>query len=114
MSTGQPDCIFCKISTGEIKAEFHLENDLLVAFDDIHPGAETHILLVPKKHILGFEAITAEDQDILSAITQAAQELIIQKNLGGQFKLVVNGPNIRHVDHLHFHLLGGKINKLLP
>ena len=44
-------CIFCKIINKEIPKEFRFESDAVVAFDDISPSADVHILIVPKKHI---------------------------------------------------------------
>lgn len=113
MSNSQ-DCIFCKIIAREIPADIVYENDSLIAFPDIHPSAPTHLLLVPRKHTPGFENLTAVDQPILGAIVAAAHQLIDENKLGGQFKIVINGPDYRHVDHLHFHLLGGQLTGPLP
>lgn len=103
------ECIFCKIVQGNIAAKKVLENDHVVAFWDTHPLAQTHFLITTKKHIAGVEAIGEEDKEDLLAIFQAAQRLVSEYTLGGKFKLVANGPLVRHVDHLHFHLLGGEI-----
>jgi hypothetical protein len=45
------ECVFCKIVAGEIPPARFLEDERILAFDDINPQAPTHILLIPKKHI---------------------------------------------------------------
>ncbi|MEY4163198.1 MAG: hypothetical protein RLZZ79_150, partial [Actinomycetota bacterium] len=43
-------CLFCKIVSGEIPAKLLVENERVIAFEDINPQAPTHILLIPKTH----------------------------------------------------------------
>ena len=45
------DCVFCKIINKEIPSEFLYEDQFCIAFKDINPKTETHLLIVPKKHI---------------------------------------------------------------
>lgn len=47
------DCIFCKIARGEIPSDKIYEDDLVVAFNDLHPQAPVHVLIVPKEHFSG-------------------------------------------------------------
>ena len=51
------DCLFCNIIAGKIPAKKIFESDQLVAFPDIHPAADIHILIVPKKHIRKLQEI---------------------------------------------------------
>ena len=44
------DCIFCKISRGEIPSQKVHEDDLTIAFRDIRPQAPTHVLVIPREH----------------------------------------------------------------
>lgn len=99
------ECLFCKISSHDIPTEVRYEDNEVIAFDDIHPSAPIHILIVPKIHITGVETITNEDSGSIMKVFRVAQKLINQLKIGGSFKLVVNGPDVRHVNHLHFHLL---------
>ncbi len=48
------DCIFCKIARHEIPKDFAYEDTEVMAFADIDPIKEIHILIVPKKHIKDF------------------------------------------------------------
>lgn len=89
--------------------EFLLENDKVVAFNDIHPQAPTHILIVPKKHIKEFYSLTAEDNDEYLAIKDAIIEVIKRYALhDAGYKIEVNGGGRQDIDHLHFHLLSQK------
>jgi histidine triad (HIT) family protein len=104
-------CLFCRIVQKEIPAEILFENNHVVAFADIHPQAPAHALLIPKKHFENLMAVPPEDTAVIAEIHRAAQELA--KKLGVQesgFRLVVNnGLNAgQSVNHLHYHLLGGR------
>ena len=49
------DCLFCRIIGGAIPAKKVYEDEHVFAFEDIHPQAPTHILIVPKKHFCRIE-----------------------------------------------------------
>jgi histidine triad (HIT) family protein len=104
------DCIFCKIASGLLGTEFLLETDQLVAFRDLHPAAPTHILVIPKRHIPSLADIEADDGILLGEIMLAIKGLAQEQGLGEGFRVVANtGPDGgQSVDHLHFHLLGGR------
>lgn len=100
--------IFCKIIHKEISKEFVFESENVVAFPDINPSADTHILIVPKKHISGLQDLAKEDALLLAEIYSVVNQLVKQYNLrDGLYRIVVNGGQAQHVPHLHFHLLGG-------
>lgn len=108
------DCLFCKIINKEIPKEFTFESDSLVAFPDINPSADIHILIVPKEHIGSVEDIKAEHGPLLSEIYQVVKKLVADNNLQDNlYKVVVNGGKAQHVPHLHFHLLGGQWKKMI-
>lgn len=104
------DCLFCKIAHGELKTKFLLETENLVAFRDINPEAPTHILVIPKKHIKSLAHLQALDQDMLGEGLLAIKKLAEQEGLDAGYRVVINtGPaGGQSVDHLHFHLLGGR------
>lgn len=108
------DDIFCKIIQKEIPTEFVYESESLVAFHDINPSADVHILIVPKKHISGIQDIAKEDGNILAEIYSVANQLVKQYNLTDDlYRIAVNGGKAQHVPHLHFHLLGGNWKKFI-
>lgn len=108
------NCIFCKIIRGEIPKEFVYQSDTLVVFEDINPSADIHLLIVPKRHIGGIGDITKEDGNLLAEIYAVANELVSKNNLADKlFRVVLNGGKAQHVPHLHFHLLGGNLRKMV-
>lgn len=104
------DCLFCKISSGEILSNKVYEDDRVFAFDDINPKAPTHVLIVPKKHIRGLKEATAEDADLLGHCQLVAAEIARQRDIEEGYRTVYNvGPRAgQSVFHLHLHLLGGR------
>lgn len=108
------DCIFCKIINKEIPKEFRAESENLVAFDDINPSADIHIVIVPKKHIGTMSDITSEHGELLVEIYQTANKLALDNNLTDDlYRVVVNGGKAQHIPHLHFHFLGGQWKKFI-
>lgn len=106
------DCIFCKISSGEIKSDFVYEDDSVVAFRDINPQAPTHILIVPKKHIQSINDFQSDDKELaahilVDVVPKLAKDLKIAES---GYRVVVNTGDEggQTVNHLHFHLIGGR------
>jgi histidine triad (HIT) family protein len=104
------DCIFCKIAAGEISSRKVFENEWVLAFEDIHPMAPVHIIIIPKNHVATLMDINAESMADLQAMMAAAQEVARIKKIDKKgFRLVINcneeGGQV--VYHLHMHLLGG-------
>jgi len=104
------DCIFCKIVAGEIPCQKVYESEKVLAFDDIHPMAPIHVILIPKRHVATLMDVDEEGMADLQAIMTAAQEVARVKKVDGKgFRLVINcnkeGGQV--VFHLHMHLLGG-------
>lgn len=98
------DCIFCKFATGEIKKDFEYEDDTVMVFEDIHPMAPIHLLIVPKHHIEDFFHANEETH---MAISKAIKKLIDSKKLMGKgYRITVNGGGAQDINHLHFHLRG--------
>ncbi|MCX6356775.1 MAG: histidine triad nucleotide-binding protein [Candidatus Aureabacteria bacterium] len=105
------DCIFCKIAKGEIKGTIVHEDDDMIAFKDIQPQAPVHILIIPKRHISGLTTIEKGDELLVGKIVALAKSLAHRFSFSEcGFRLVANsGPDAgQAVDHLHFHLLGGR------
>lgn len=108
------DCIFCKIIKKEIPAKIVYESDNLVAFPDINPSADIHILIVPKEHIAGIQDLGQTEGNLLTNIYSVASKMVKQYNLEDSlYRVVVNGGKAQHIPHLHFHLLGGQWKKMV-
>lgn len=106
----EKDCLFCKISNGEMGTEFLYEDDTLVVFRDIHPAAPVHLLIVPKKHIRSINDLTADDLKIVSDLIAAGKKMAEAENVSKSgYKLLFNvekgGGQV--IFHLHLHLIGG-------
>lgn len=105
------DCLFCKISKGEIPSTKVYEDDDFYAFKDIAPVAPVHVLVIPKKHIANIASLTPDDADVASkmlyTIQKVAQILGIDKD---GYRVVFNtGEKAgQTVHHMHAHILGGK------
>ena len=101
------DCLFCKISAGEIPGNKVYEDDKVYAFRDINPQAPVHVLIVPKKH---FANILECDAETAAALTDAIRAVAKQEGVDESgFRVISNcGPDgAQSVNHLHVHLLGG-------
>jgi histidine triad (HIT) family protein len=102
--------IFKRIIDREIPAQIVHEDNLCLAFVDVSPQAPTHVLLIPKKEIPSLAAIEAEDQALLGHLLLTLRRLAEQLKLDDGYRVVVNCGRYggQTVDHLHFHLLGGR------
>lgn len=103
-------CIFCKIASGAIPCNKVFENDRVLAFDDIHPVAPVHVVVIPKDHIPTLMDITREKTETFNAVTAAVQEVARIKGIDQKgFKTVINtnkeGGQV--IFHLHVHVIGG-------
>ena len=69
------NCIFCKIATGDIPSKKVYEDEDFVAFHDINPAAPVHFLLIPRRHVISRQDITAEDAGWLGRMMSLAPRL---------------------------------------
>jgi histidine triad (HIT) family protein len=106
------DCLFCRIVAGEIPAKIVKRSDDAVAFRDIDPRAPTHVLVIPARHVPAVRDVRGEDGErmvgkLLSFAAEVAGELGLDE---GGYRIVTNtGKDAgQSVDHLHFHVLGGR------
>lgn len=105
------DCIFCKIIKQEIPAKIIYEDENVIAFDDIHPKAPIHKLIVPRKHIATLNDADANDTELLGQLLQVTRKLAKQFDTaepGYRTVINCNAGGGQVVFHLHVHLLGGR------
>lgn len=105
------NCLFCKIVNGKIPADIVYDDDKVVAFSDIDPQAPIHLLIIPRQHIARINDIVQEDAALIGHIHLVAVELAKKFSIDeAGFRLVnnCNDDGGQAVDHLHFHLLGGR------
>ncbi len=107
-------CIFCKIVRGEIPAKIVHQDDDCVVFHDIQPAAPVHLLVVPKHHVVSLQDVTEKDAGWLGRIMTLAPKIALDNGCNpgpdGGFRLLANSgaEGGQEVNHLHFHILGGK------
>jgi histidine triad (HIT) family protein len=104
------DCIFCRIIRGEIPSKKVYEDDFTFAFEELNPQGPTHVLIIPKKHIVGLKEASAEDAEVLGRCHLAAAQIARERNIENSYRTVLNvGPGAgQSVFHLHVHLIGGR------
>ena len=104
------DCLFCKIIAGDIPSTKVYEDETVYAFRDINPQAPIHILVVPKTHIADCSEVTAENSGLVAHIFEVIPEIARAEGLKNGYRVVSNcGADAgQTVQHLHFHILGGK------
>jgi histidine triad (HIT) family protein len=105
------NCIFCKIVNGQIPSSKVFETDRVLAFDDIHPMAPVHVIVIPKTHIPTLMDLGVENSQTFSSLLQAVQEVAKLKKIENKgFRTVINcneeGGQV--IFHLHLHILGGE------
>lgn len=102
------DCIFCKIIKGEIPSKKIYEDDELIVFNDIHPIAPVHFLIVPKLHVESLAGCDLEQQSLLGKVLLLAPKLAAEQGLKG-FRTMINTGREggQEVFHLHVHVFGG-------
>ena len=110
------DCVFCKIAKGEIPSKKAYEDDQILAFYDLDPQAPVHILLIPKAHIASANELTEENSAVVSHIFLTAAKLAKELGLEKGYRIDNNcgEDGGQTVQHLHFHLLGGRSMKWPP
>jgi len=107
------DCLFCKIVNKDVASDVVLENDDFLVFEDIHPKASVHVLIVPKKHIASVDHIEDSDDVVLSKIFHTAKETAQKLGVSGGYRLQVNvgKDGGQEIEHIHMHLLSDKKRK---
>ena len=104
------NCLFCRIIAGELPAKKVYEDEHTFAFEDIHPQAPTHVLVVPKKHIRGLKEAAPEDAEVIGRCHLVAAQIARQRRVENGYRTVLNvGPGAgQSVFHFHVHLIGGR------
>jgi histidine triad (HIT) family protein len=102
--------IFQRIIDKDIPAKIAYEDDRCLAFHDIAAQAPTHVLVIPKKPIASIETLADDDAELVSHLWLVIRDLAKTLKLGRGYRVVVNcgRDGGQSVDHLHFHILGGR------
>lgn len=90
---------------GEAPSKKVYEDDESVVVENIYPVAETHLLVIPKKHIATFMDLES-DMDYL---VKVVQKVITKLGIKNGYKLGINGGKYQSIGHFHIHILAGKL-----
>jgi histidine triad (HIT) family protein len=104
------DCLFCEIAAGNIPADIVVEDEFVVAFRDIDPQAPTHVLVVPREHHNNVADLTRDNPELAARVLGVAAEVAQLETLEKGYRVVTNvgSDGGQSVNHVHFHVLGGR------
>jgi histidine triad (HIT) family protein len=104
------ECIFCKISKGEVPADEVYQDPDVMVFTDAHPIAPVHLLLIPRQHVSDINGLTSKDEPLYGKIVRIASELASKRGIasGWQLFVRVGKGGGQEVPHVHFHLVSGQ------
>jgi len=105
------ECVFCRISRGELPAKIVLEDEEALAFRDLNPQAPTHLLVIPRRHVESVDALEPSDQGLAGHLLLLARRAAREEGLSeAGYRVVANigSEGGQTVAHLHLHVLGGR------
>lgn len=103
--------VFDKILSREIPADIVYEDEQALAFRDIAPQAPVHVLVIPKERIVRVGEASAEQAGLLGHLLWVCGEVARKEGIEASgYRVVTNHGSHggQSVDHLHFHVLGGR------
>jgi histidine triad (HIT) family protein len=103
------NCIFCRIARDEVPSSKVYEDDVMLAFHDIHPVAPVHFMVIPKAHIASFAEVRPEHAGILGRIMSQIPEMARAQGLTDGWRTIINTGRVGRQDvyHIHIHVIGG-------
>jgi len=107
----EKDCLFCKIVSKTIPSKIVFEDENFIAIEDINPQAPLHLLMIPKVHRDSAMDLLDSDQALVGSLLLKIRDLAKEKGVAGSgFRVVLNTGQEggQTVNHIHFHLLGGR------
>ncbi|MGB0951884.1 MAG: histidine triad nucleotide-binding protein [Planctomycetota bacterium] len=106
-----PENVFTKILKGEIPADIVYEDEHAIAFKDVAPQAPVHLLVIPRKPLESLHAAAWEDAHMVGHLLRVCSKVAGDAGLAeGGYRVVTNvgADGGQTVEHLHFHVLGGR------
>jgi histidine triad (HIT) family protein len=105
------DCLFCRISAGDIPADVIARSDHAIAFRDIEPQAPVHVLVIPVEHYAHVPAVAEADPGLAGEMFALAAQVARQEGIDATGHRLVANTGLeggQSVDHAHVHVLGGR------
>ncbi len=106
-SASKSDCIFCKIVAGEIPSAKLYEDEHVLAFMDINPLAEGHVLVIPKVHYETLDEMSADDVAALTRCLPGLVRAVRSAVHADGLNVLQNNGRVsgQVVMHVHIHLI---------
>ena len=109
MPSQPEDCLFCKLV---VEGDHVAKGDGFVAIRDINPMAETHLLVLPERHVDTFKDVGEFPDDEVGRMVRFVAETAKEAGLDDYRVLVNVGAGAgQTVFHLHWHVLGGRFDR---
>lgn len=105
------ETIFAKIVRKEIPAKILYEDELALVFEDIHPQAPVHFLVIPKEPVASLDAMAESQKGLIGHLLWVASVVARDRGLSESgYRVVTNigADGGQSVSHLHYHVLGGR------
>ena len=111
------DCIFCRIIEKQIPCEVVYEDNKVIGFKDISPQAPVHIVIIPKEHFSDLNCMQENQSEVIGHIFMVAKKIAQTLEIAESgYRVVTNcgKQGGQTVEHIHFHLLGGRMLQWPP
>ena len=104
------DCLFCRLYR---EGDHVAATEGFVAIRDINPQAETHLLVLPERHVPSFHEIADFPADEAKRMLDFVAEVAAREGLS-DYRVVVNAGSGagQTIFHVHWHVLGGRIGRM--
>ncbi len=105
------DCLFCRISAGDIPADVVARSEGAIAFRDIQPQAPVHVLVIPTEHFDDVPSVAESDPALAAEMLALAAQVARQEGVSGSGHRLVANTGLeggQSVGHAHLHVLGGR------
>ena len=108
--SSETDDFYCEnVLSGKVPVTRVHETENVLAYHHTRPFWETHIVVIPKRHISSLLTLEASDDEILlevlTVIRQVADEIVTEK---GAARVLTNLGDYQDSMHLHFHVYSGE------
>jgi histidine triad (HIT) family protein len=106
------NCLFCQIVAGDVPSEQVGADDGVIAIKDKFPHAPVHVLVLPVEHVDSAHALELKGAhaDLLVSCFRLAQRVAENQGIAEGYRIATNVGRRggQAIDHLHFHVLGGR------
>ena len=105
--SSDPNCIFCKIIAAEVSAAVVYEDDSVLAFLDVGPLADGHMLVIPRKHYTRLTDVPSELCAHMASVLPLLGRAALEVTKAEGFNVLLNQGAVagQAVPHIHIHII---------